>query len=240
VIDTLHTVETPEGVELELPVAGPVVRLLAWLIDAVVQLLTIALLWAILRQNADLDTGLLGLFDIGVFAVLWFYGVVFEVYNHGRTPGKASLGIKVVREDGTPVGFSASILRNFLLFADWLPACYLTGFVSMTVDSSSRRLGDLAAGTLVIYESRGVQPTRASEVAEPRPSPVALEPDERRAVIAFAVRSPLLSDGRAEELASAAVPLLEPAGSSGARRRLVEIAAWLVGAKELGPKEDTK
>ncbi len=92
-----------------------------------------------------------GSYLIGLFALLWFYPVYFEVRAHGQTPGKRFMGLRVLQENGTPVGWSASVLRNFLLVADFLPVLYLAALISMISDSSFRRLGDLAAGTLVVY-----------------------------------------------------------------------------------------
>jgi len=229
VIDTLHTVETPEGVELELPVAGPVVRLLAWLIDLAVQVVLYGAWSWIMSALGRVDEGATGLLLIGVFLITWFYGVGWEVLNRGRTPGKQLLGLQAVREDGTPIGIGASILRNFLRVVDWLPYCYALGLLSMLIDSSFRRLGDLAAGTLVTYAPRVSTPARLPEV-EPSAPRIALEPDERRAVIAFAERAPLLSDARADELASIAAPLL-PTPTRDARHQLAQIAAWLVGLR---------
>jgi len=229
VIDTLHIVETPEGVELELPVAGPVPRLLAWGIDTLLQGAGLFAL-VVVSSAAGLSDGAgVGVFYILLFLALWFYSVAFEVWNRGRTPGKLAVGLQVVCDDGTPIGFGASIVRNFLRIADWLPTGYALGFLCMCFDTSFRRVGDLAAGTLVIYTPRRLAEPPPLRVT-PRVSPVQLEPDERRAVIAFASRAHLLSSTRAEELAAAAAPLLEPGSLGTARERISQIAAWLMGS----------
>ena len=233
-IDTLHTVETPEGVELDLPVAGPVARTLAWMVDASVQaVLYIGLLWVVSLLSL-VDKGAVGLAYLGVFAINWFYGVSFEVLNHGRTPGKLALGLQVVREDGTPVTLGASVLRNFLRAVDWLPICYALGLCSALIDPSFRRLGDLAAGTLVVYRPREAGASSLPEV-EPAPPRIPLEPDERRALIAFAERAPLLSPARADELAAIPSPLLAP-GEKDPRGQLVRVAAWLIGIRPGDPR----
>jgi len=160
---------------------------------------------------------------------MWFYGVAWEVWNRGRTPGKWILGLAVVREDGTPIRPGESILRNFLRVVDFLPYFYALGLLCMLADKSFRRLGDLAAGTLVVYV-RETRPARVATDAEPLAPPIALEPEERRAVIAFAERAPHLSPARADELAAIPVPLLPP-GDARPRDQLVRIAAWLLGAR---------
>lgn len=227
-LDTIHPVQTPEGVVLNLRAAGPVVRGIAWGVDLVVRTGVYAMLGIVLGVLGSFGQGLMLL---AVFFVEWFYPVCFEVWSAGQTPGKKLLGIRVVSEDGTPVTWSASIARNLLRFADLLPGFYLAGLVSMLVDSSFRRLGDLAAGTLVVYPGAEVAAVGTLPAATPLAPPVALDLAEQRAVIAYAERATFLSDERARELASIPTPLL--AGGD-ARQRLFCIAAWLSGQGRAG------
>ena len=222
-LDTLHAVETPEGVDLNLRVAGPVPRAFAWVVDTLLRTMILGTLAVLFASFGLLGQGLL---MIGTFVTWWFFPVLFEVYAAGRTPGKRLMGLMVVHEDGTPVGWSASILRNFLRVVDFLPAFYTVGLVSMLMDSSFRRLGDLAAGTVVVYADP-VRPP-AAEVPETAPlaPPVPLALEEQRAVIAFAERAPFLTPERATELASIPTPLLD---DDDPRQRLVRMAAWLSG-----------
>jgi uncharacterized RDD family membrane protein YckC len=224
-IDTIHAVQTPEGVDLALRVAGPVPRALAWGVDFLLQGgIAIALQIAL---GAFAGFGL-GLYLIGLFALLWFYPVLFEVRAHGQTPGKRMMGLRVVQENGTPVGWSASVLRNFLLVADFLPLFYLAGLVAMISDASFRRLGDLAAGTLVVYADA----PRARVTPIPDVTPVAppfpLTLEEQAAVIAFAERASSLSAERVAELSE--IPRSLTAGDD-PRASLIAQAAWLVGRK---------
>ena len=229
-IDTIHAVQTPEGVDLALRVAGPVPRALAWAVDLGLQIFGLAGVQMLIGAGFGGSGFAFGLDAITAFAVIWFYPVLFEVLGHGQTPGKRMLRIRVVQENGTPVGWASSVLRNFLLTADFLPFLYLAGLISMCVDPSFRRLGDLAAGTLVIHadERRGAWRAGRAAVGEgpatPPSLPLTLE--EQGAVIAFAEREPLLSRERADELAGIAEVLTrgdEP------RSRLLAIAAWLLG-----------
>ena len=130
-IDTIHAVQTPEGVDLALRVAGPVPRALAWGVDLLPAGRRIAIGAADRARRPGRAASRVGLYLIAPFALLWFYPVLFEVRAHGQTPGKRMLGLRVVQENGTPVGWSASVLRNFLLVADFLPLLYLAGLVSM-------------------------------------------------------------------------------------------------------------
>ena len=229
-LDTWRTVETPEGVELSLRLSGPVVRMLAWIIDTLIRLgLYIVLAFALLGKG-DLGKGL---YLILLFVIEWFYPVLFELFYDGRTPGKRALGIRVVHDDGTPVGWSASVVRNLLRFVDWLPLFYVLGFVSMVLNSEFRRLGDIVAGTVVVYTDQpGSKQT--AEKAEPLADDVtalapryALQADEAQAVVGFAERLPQFGTERADELARSSGALV--ADDSAPSRTLAGIARWIVG-----------
>jgi len=182
VIDTIHRVQTPEGVELVLTVAGPAPRALAWAIDFALR--------GVVFMAAALVLAALGRFGQGIglvlaFVLTWFYSVVFEVLRRGRTPGKQIMQLQVVHEDGTPVRWPASLVRNFLRVVDQLPVGYFLGVTTMCIDPGFRRLGDLAAGTLVIHTGLGAVRSAAPDVA-PLPPSISLALEEQRAVIAFA------------------------------------------------------
>jgi uncharacterized RDD family membrane protein YckC len=226
-LDAVHRVETPEGVRLALRPAGPVARALAWSIDFSVRGFAYAALALILLPLL----GVLGVafWVLCLFLGEWGYPVFFEVLRGGQTPGKQAVGIRVVNDDGTPVGWSSSILRNLLLAADLLPGTYLAALVSMLASRDFRRLGDLAAGTLVVHVgAAGAPESGVPDDVVPQAPPFALEVDEQRAVISYALRAALLSPERAEELAALATPLH---GREPARERLVRIAAWLLGRR---------
>ena len=91
------------------------------------------------------------------FLVIAFYYVLFEAFWHGQTPGKRKLGVRVIRDGGHPLTFSASMTRNLIRLIDFLPAYYVIGILVIFIDPKSRRLGDLAAGTIVIKEQKGIK-----------------------------------------------------------------------------------
>lgn len=146
------TIATPEGIELQIVLAGAGSRFIACVIDLFVQLVLILL-------GAVAAFGLVGggvgaaLFVIAVFAAVYLYDILFEVLASGRTPGKRVTHLRVVRARGTPVDLPASAIRNLLRLIDWLPAAYLVGLVSILLTKRNQRLGDLAAGTLVIRDA---------------------------------------------------------------------------------------
>jgi hypothetical protein len=87
-----------------------------------------------------------------LFIFFWGYYILFEIFWNGQTPGKRWSGLRVIRNDGTPVTLSESIIRNLVRIIDLLPAAYGIGVITMFLDKKSRRLGDLAAGTLVVHD----------------------------------------------------------------------------------------
>ncbi|MGF6200665.1 RDD family protein [Pseudomonas laurylsulfatiphila] len=223
-LDTQYQVEAPEGVDLPLRPAGLMVRALAFAIDLGLRGLVLGVLFIALAMLGKLGAGL---GSILLFGVSWWYMVLFEVLNQGRSPGKQWMGLRVVHDDGTPVGWSASLLRNLLRVVDLLPFGYFLGAISCLQHSHFKRLGDIAAGTLVIYRDRSHTRPELPE-AQPRRTAFALTLSEQRAILGFAERQGELSRARADELAAIlAQPLQVPAAQ--AVTELNGIARGLLG-----------
>jgi uncharacterized RDD family membrane protein YckC len=170
------SVATPEGVTLEATLAGVGSRFAAGIID---QLLRWALLLALLAlllviEGATGGNDFSGLamaaVIVTVFLVQFGYDVLFETMAAGRTPGKRWTGLRVVKLGGTPVTFLPSALRNILRIVDALPGIYLVGILFVMFTRNNQRLGDLAAGTIVVRERR--QTTKlTTSVLGPAPAP---------------------------------------------------------------------
>lgn len=213
-LDNTTDVETPECVRFRHHTAGPFRRGLAYLIDLV------------LRGAIALGFGMLvtassggprsvawssGLMLVVLFGLEWGYYVALEAFMNGQTPGKRALGLRVVKQGGYPVGFVDCMLRNLLRAADFLPLGYVLGLMTMAGDRRFRRLGDMAAGTMVIIEQR----PRALPALQLDPPPTeaelgglpgrALRPDELDAIEMF-LRRPALSPARRRELAEMIAP----------------------------------
>ncbi|WP_258190140.1 RDD family protein [Stutzerimonas azotifigens] len=223
-MDNSHKVETPEGIDLVLRPAGLVPRALAFALD-------LAIRGAILGALALLLT-LLGKFGMGLgaivlFLVQWWYMVLFEVLNQGRTPGKQWMGLRVVHDDGTPIGWPASLTRNLLRFVDLLPFGYFLGALSCLAHPSFKRLGDLAAGTLVVYRE---QPTNRPQLPdiEAMRAPFPLTLDEQRVLMSYAERQAGLSAPRRQELAAILAEPLQVAPEQ-SEARIQAIARGLLG-----------
>lgn len=219
-LDNLYCLETPEGSDLVLRPAGIVVRIYAFGIDFLIKTVVSIVASVVLSLAGGFGSGL-GL--ILFFLLQWFYPVGFEVWRNGQTPGKKRCGIRVVNDDGTPVTFAASFIRNLLRVADFLPFFYMAGVVSAVVTRDFKRLGDLAAATLVVYVP---EPLKAPELSTSGqiPVPADFTTDEQRALLAFAERAPVLSEERQAELAAILAPVL-PAGNPAVTIRKMANAA---------------
>jgi hypothetical protein len=139
------------------------------------------------------------------------------------------LGLRVVANDGAPLGWMPAIVRNLLRTVDALPFGYAVGLISCLCDPYGRRLGDLVAGSLVVHAPpRAAEPpARIETVLAP---PVPLQPGEQIALIAFADRAPALSGPRQNELADIASGLSQASGAAGVLR-LYAMANWLLGRR---------
>jgi uncharacterized RDD family membrane protein YckC len=189
-----RTIATPEGVELELRLAGLGSRFTAGLIDFMLKgLLVVATLLLGQLQLGFGEVTAAILLAAGVFFAMVVYDVLFEVRAGGRTPGKRVLGLRVVMADGAAVGLRASAVRNLLRLVEGLPLSYLPAIVTILLTRNNQRLGDLAAGTLVVREPSGqpggsVSPLRAAPTHAADWDVSAVTPEELAAVRSFLAR----------------------------------------------------
>jgi uncharacterized RDD family membrane protein YckC len=155
-IEDRVTISTPEGVDLELTLAGVGSRFTSAIVDSLIQGAIIVALLVLFLGVGDLGGGVAqAVFTVVGFALFAGYDITFEVLASGRTPGKRLNGLRVVRTDGSPVTFLTSAVRNLLRIVD-IVGLYAVGIISILVTSKNQRLGDLAAGTLVVRERRAV------------------------------------------------------------------------------------
>jgi uncharacterized RDD family membrane protein YckC len=148
-------IDTPEGVSIEVTLAGLGSRFGAALVDLIIQgvlllALTLALSLAGSVVSGDLGVFLLGIGTLLIAVIVIGYYVVFEALNGGRTPGKAAMGISVATVDGTALSLGAVTLRTLMRLVDFLPAFYGAGALAIAVTPRNQRLGDLVANTIVI------------------------------------------------------------------------------------------
>jgi uncharacterized RDD family membrane protein YckC len=230
-LDTLYTAETPEGIALSLRPAGLFARGLAYLIDFAIRLGIFV--------GISITVGMLGKMGFGIllvayFCLEWFYPVIFELTRAAATPGKRVMGLRVVMDSGLPVTPAASLTRNLLRAADFVPSFYGAGIVSMLWRRDSKRLGDLAAGTLVVFSDQ-VSLHGSVPAAEPQAPARPLTAREQMAVVSWAGRATRLTPERFDELARIAQPVLGPDTSAGggasASQRLLGVAQWVLGRR---------
>lgn len=210
-VDTVRTVETPEGVELHLRPAGPVARALALLLDE-------AVVWAGLIL-AGIGFAFMGPMGLGLWIILfffaqWLYPVLFEVLGEGKTLGKRVMKLRVLMCDGRPVSWGPSLLRNLLRIMDGLPFAYTVGLISVLFTRNFQRLGDLVADTIVIHDPAPHRPLPMPDVPAV-PLPMTLTAEEQASLVAFGERCRSLTPARAQELADLLSDLTKAQGEEG-------------------------
>lgn len=162
----LLKIDTPENVTFDYDVAGIGSRFLAALVDTFLiglgQVIVFVTLFLLLRiSDSSALTSITGswfvaLLGIVSFVFFWGYYIGFELFWNGQSPGKRWFGLRVIRVDGTPITLTESVIRNLVRLIDLLPLAYGVGVVTMFINSNSRRVGDLAAGTVVVHDRKGV------------------------------------------------------------------------------------
>jgi uncharacterized RDD family membrane protein YckC len=242
-----YTLETPENIEVEFELAGLGSRFCAMFIDTllialVAFILSMALLALGFAFASPAFDGRSGHWIEWLRAGLWLmaaaivfdgYFIFFEWAMRGQTPGKRTMKVRVICDDGTPTTISEVLVRNILRLVDFLPAGYALGAAAIFVSPLCKRLGDLAAGTIVVkegladYRSKADRKPALSEVAVAVPN-AELTPEERRVLAGFLQRrGELLSQAREALAERLARPLYEKYGGNygdaeGYVERLVE------------------
>ena len=229
VLDTVVSAETPEGILLELRPAGLTARFYAFAVDWIVR---VAIFYTIGIATSFAGGIGFAFFIILLFVLEWLYPVVFELTPSGATPGKRVFGLKVVMDNGLPVTAAASVTRNLLRAADFLPFGYGFAIVSMLLRRDCKRLGDIAAGTIVLHEPR-TAPRIALDAVAPVVPAAPLAPEDQAALIALAARAPRLTAERLDELAALAAVVSGDAGRRGpdVTRRVLGVAQWALGRR---------
>jgi uncharacterized RDD family membrane protein YckC len=212
-------VRTPESIAFSYELAGLGSRFLAVAVDQAIQILTLAAIFgsiifalsrgAAARHAPPAHTDRLAvsltiaIFVAIVFVVMFGYFIAFEALWNGQTPGKKLLGLRVVRDGGYPIDAAASLIRNLIRVGEQLIGYYLFAAISALISPENKRLGDLAAGTIVIRDARLAAPGSPAGRAEPaHASTILLSGEERALVERFLDRRGALDAGRREEVAA--------------------------------------
>ena len=211
-MDTLLSVPTAESIDVVLRPANVFARSRAFMVDALIRLvwLVVSNLLLLLLLPFLNKGWIIGIGMVNVFAIMWLYPVLFEVFAHGQTPGKKLFGLRVMADNGTPIGWSASLLRNLLRLVDALPVFYGAGMICMLLHPQGKRVGDMLAGSVVVYVPLKPGKTDWSSLSAivPQAPPAKLTREEQQAILAYAERQIYLPRIRRQELANLCVQAL--------------------------------
>lgn len=159
------SIDTPELVTIEMPIAGVGSRFVAVLVDYLIWTAAfVVFVFLVLLIDPSLDRiskiGEKWTIALGIlifFIWYWGYFTLFEAFWSGRTPGKRLVKIRVIQRSGRGIGFFEAMTRNLLRIVDGFPAVYAVGVISIFVTRQHQRLGDLAAGTIVVHEQQRLE-----------------------------------------------------------------------------------
>ena len=241
-IDLTVAVTTPENISFEYQLAGPFRRLPALLLDVAFRYLFVLALFIAFGFAGVLNflpgsNALIGaLVVVGIFLLSWFYGLFFEAWWNGQTPGKRILGLRVVSVDGRPINGVQATIRNFVRVADFFPYAsmltfgaesemfviptFLVSLFCMVMTRRFQRLGDLAAGTMVVVEERSWSPKKISlkdpriaSLAEYIPASFRMSSSLAKTIALYVERRDSMSARRQENATEpVAVPLIQRFG----------------------------
>ena len=227
-MDRTLDVRTPESIAFSYELAGIGSRFLAVTIDLLIQ---VAILLALVLglSWADAHTGtkpihlgaaekagmnvVIGVLVFIVFTIFFGYFILFEALWNGQTPGKKALGLRVVRDGGYPIDFTAALVRNLIRVGELLAGYYAISAVAAVLSPENKRLGDMAAGTIVIREARMESPTSMLEKIREEPVYAAtayVSGEERALVKRFLERRDTLAAERRTELAHTIAERIRP------------------------------
>jgi uncharacterized RDD family membrane protein YckC len=153
-------IDTPELVDIEMPLAGIGSRFIAILVDCLIWgfvLFILGVLAAIIVPALHLFGDVaanwaVGIISLIIFLLLWGYFALFEAFGNGRTPGKRVAKIRVIHQSGRGINFVEALARNLVRFVDFLPSFFAIGVVAIFLSRRNQRLGDMVAGTLVVRD----------------------------------------------------------------------------------------
>jgi uncharacterized RDD family membrane protein YckC len=177
----LISIRTPENIELSYALAGPGSRAVAYLVDLFIMFVVLQLLINLIAAGVGAliaamgissDMWMAAIAGLISFALYNGYFIFFEWLMNGQTPGKRVLHVRVIKQGGYALRFFDTLLRNLLRVVDFLPLFYGVGLTSLLLTRDSQRLGDLVAGTLVVYQD----PVETDSLLADLPAPLQSEP----------------------------------------------------------------
>lgn len=227
-LDAGISVATPEGVVLYAPLADPLCRMWALLIDIMILL---AGLWLLLMGVGLLfSRAALGIGAVLAFLLIWGYFFIGEYFFSGKTFGKKIIGIQVLCSDLTPVSVQAALWRNVLRYIDFLPGCFGVGLCFILFSPRHQRLGDWMAGTVVVMSPPPVAMPKPINV-QAEPPPWVIDHEGQLALLAFARYINHAATERSEEIAEVFAKQLPHLSPAARVAKLQAYAAWFEQGK---------
>jgi uncharacterized RDD family membrane protein YckC len=226
-IDSVIDIKTAENIAFTYRTAGPFRRGVAFVIDFVIRGIVFLVAAILLGLVGGMAGGLFRGLGTAMFLLTWFatecfYGALFETFMNGQTPGKWILGVRVVTRDGQPISGMQAVLRNLFRWVDMAPPVYvyfgdmavpfnitcMTALITMSIDPRFRRLGDLAAGTMVVANERNwlvgmakLDDPRAMQLAAYIPADFEVSRAMGQALATYVERRRFFSEARRREIA---------------------------------------
>jgi len=236
------SIATPEGIRVDLVLAGLGSRFTAALLDLAIKAVLLLAVAGIAVLLGDAGVAVLSVASLLVYLG---YDIAFETLSRGQTPGKRLTSLRVLRADGRAVDLLSSAIRNVMRLIDGVTLAYLPGMVSILLTSRHQRIGDLAARTIVIRELAAAAPAPAAprpplgDVPRPGVPPGALDvsavtAQDVASVRAFLVRRATLEEPVRGDLAARLAGALRPRLGGGAELRDEELLEHVLAAKERG------
>jgi uncharacterized RDD family membrane protein YckC len=236
-------VRTGEAVAIRYELAGLGSRFLAVVIDGIAQIALLVTLFVIAAFTEPLllralpskyfAAAQIALGVLIVFAIVFGWFVVFETWWSGRTPGKRALGLRVVRDGGFPVDWGASVIRNLVRLIELALGFYAISAVSALLSSENKRLGDYAAGTIVVRDRATAAPDLDAYLAAPQTT--LLSAEDRLLVERFLVRRATFEATARLRLAAGIAEKLRPAAPAAYQRLDDEELLEALAAGESSP-----
>jgi uncharacterized RDD family membrane protein YckC len=242
-------IDTPEQIPLEFALAGVGSRFLAIAFDTLLQAFAFGLLAIVAVASRFVAAGawpsvgpwVLGALILAGFVVYSGYFAVFESIWSGQTPGKRLVALRVIDVSGRPVTVYAALIRNVLRILDQIPGIYAVGIISVVVTKRNQRLGDLAAGTVVVHErTEAVAPQSDAPATATRHGAHRLEPGELVLIEGFLRRreelDPWVRLQSARRIAERMKARLELESTEDDEKLLEQLAAEYRGAGRYGSR----
>lgn len=211
---------TGEAVAIRYELAGLGSRFLAVTVDMIAQFaIAIALIIAyafaaplIARSGLGkaANAWLIALGVVAFFALFFGWFIIFETWWSGRTPGKRALGLRVVRDGGFPIELGAAVIRNLVRIAEVALGFYLLSAISALISKENKRLGDLAAGTLVVRDRADAPRDLDAYLARPARTDTGLADADRVLIERFLARRPMLDHSARLRLAAQIANRIRP------------------------------